>query len=143
MLIYNELKPTIMKLNPLIPIGSKIKVEKSKIKSVLPKKILDDLPQIIKGEVLDYKLTDGMDIGYVLMTENKLKIWIFNNELDSQTKAEFNILETTKSKNPLKAELLSQMNKVKYEINGSRNIRAIANPFNLISWLIFTLKDIF
>ena len=143
MLIYNELKPTIMKLNPLIPIGSKIKVEKSKIKSVLPKKILDDLPQIIKGEVLDYKMTDGMGIGYVLMTENNLKLWIFNNELDPQTKIENNISETTKSQDLLNKAFLSQINKIKYDINGSRNIKTIANPINIFSWLIFTLKDIF
>ena len=36
-----------MKIKPLIPVGSMIKVEKSKIENVLPKKILDDLPQII------------------------------------------------------------------------------------------------
>ena len=31
-----------MKIKPLIPVGSMIKVEKSKIENVLPKKILDD-----------------------------------------------------------------------------------------------------
>ena len=80
-----------MKINPLIPVGTMIKVEKSKIKNVLPKKILDDLPQLINGKVIDYKMADGMDIGYVLMTENNLKIWIFNSELDAQTRKEYKI----------------------------------------------------
>ena len=31
------------------------------------------MPQIIYGEIIDYKMTDGMDIGYVLITENNLK----------------------------------------------------------------------
>ena len=132
-----------MNYNPLIPIGAKIKVEKSKIKNVLPTKLLDDLPRIINGKVLDYKMTDGMGIGYVLMTENNLKIWIFTNELDSQTKTEYKIVDSNKSSNILIRSLLSQLNKVKYEINGSRKIKAIANPINLISWLIFSLKDIF
>ena len=132
-----------MNYNPLIPIGSKIKVEKSKIKNVLPKKLLDALPQIINGKVLDYKMTDGMGIGYVLMTENNLKIWIFTNELDSQTKTEYKIVESIKSPNILNSALLSQLKKVKYDINGSREIKTIANPINLISWLIFSLKDIF
>ena len=132
-----------MNFNPLIPIGSKIKIEKSKIKNVLPKKLLDGLPQIINGKVLDYKMTDGMGIGYVLMTENNLKIWIFTNELDSQTKKEYMIAESNKSSNILNSALLSQVNKVKYEINGSRKIKTIVNPINLISWLIFSLKDIF
>ena len=132
-----------MKIKPLIPVGSMIKVEKSKIENVLPKKILDDLPQIINGEVIDYKMTDGMDIGYVLVTDNNLKIWIFNNELNEQTKKEYEIEDSNRSANLITKELLSQIDKVEYNLSGNRSIKKIANPFNLISWLIFTLKDIF
>ena len=132
-----------MKIKPLIPVGSMIKVEKSKIENVLPKKILDDLPQIINGEVIDYKMTDGMDIGYVLVTDNNLKIWIFNNELNEQTKKEYEIEDLNRSTNLITKELLSQIDKVEYELSGNRSIKKIANPLNLISWLIFTLKDIF
>ena len=132
-----------MKIKPLIPVGSMIKVEKSKIENVLPKKILDDLPQIIKGEVIDYKMTDGMDIGYVLVTDNNLKIWIFNNELNEQTKKEYEIEDSNRSTNLITKGLLSQIDKVEYELSGNRSIKKIANPFNLISWIIFTLKDIF
>ena len=132
-----------MKIQPLIPLGSMIKVEKSEIENVLPKKILDDLPQIINGEVIDYKMTDGMDIGYVLVTDNNLKIWIFNNELNEQTKKEYEIEDLNRSTNLITKEILSQINKVEYELGGNRSIKKIANPFNLISWLIFTLKDIF
>ena len=132
-----------MKINPLIPVGTMIKVEKSKIKNVLPKKILDDLPQLINGKVIDYKMTDGMDIGYVLMTENNLKIWIFNSELDAQTRKEYKIEESEISTNLITKELLSQIIKINYDINGNRSIKKLANPINLISWLIFTLKDIF
>ena len=132
-----------MKIKPLIPLGSIIKVEKSKIENVLPKKILDDLPQIINGEVIDYKMTDGMDIGYVLVTDNNLKIWIFNNELNEQTKKEYEIEDSNRSTNLITKELLSQIDKVEYELSGNRSIKKIANPLNLISWLIFTLKDIF
>ena len=65
-----------MAINPLIPIGAKIKITRSKIENELPKNILNELPKIIKGEVIDYKITDGIGIGYVLITDNKLKIWI-------------------------------------------------------------------
>ena len=132
-----------MKINPLIPVGSVIKIEKAKIENVLPKKILDDLPQMINVEVIDYKMTDGMDIGYVLMTENNIKIWIFNNELNEQTKREYKIESSNKPTNLLTKEILSRIDKVEYELNGNRSIKKLANPFNLISWLIFTLKDIF
>ena len=132
-----------MKINPLIPVGSVIKIEKAKIDNVLPKKILDDLPQMINVEVIDYKMTDGMDIGYVLMTESNIKIWIFNNELNEETKREYKIESSNKATNLLAIEILSRIDKVKYELNGNRSIKRLANPFNLISWLIFTLKDIF
>ena len=132
-----------MKINPLIPVGSRIIVEKSKIENVLPKKILDDLPQMINGEVIDYKMTDGMDIGYVLMTDNNIKIWIFNSELNEQTRREYKIEDSKISKNFINKELLKIIEKVEYDINGNRSIKNIANPLNLSSWLIFTLKDIF
>ncbi len=132
-----------MKISPLIPIGARIKVDKSKIENLLAEKILDDLPQTINGEVLDYKMNDGMDIGYVLMTDNNLKIWIFNRELNEQTRKEYKIEDSKTSENITTKEILSQIDKVQYDINGNRSINKIANPFNLINWLIFTLKDIF
>ena len=132
-----------MKISPLIPIGARIKVDKSKIENLLAEKILDDLPQTINGEVIDYKMTDGMDIGYVLMTDNNLKIWIFNRELNEQTRKEYKIEDSKTSENITTKEILSKIDKVQYDLNGNRSIIKIANPFNLINWLIFTLKDIF
>ena len=132
-----------MKPNSLIPVGSMIKVDKSKIENVLTEKIFDDLPQIINGEVIDYKMTDGMDIGYVLMTENNLKIWIFNSELTEQTRREYKIEDSKSSNNAITKGLLTRIDKFEYNLNGNRSIKKIANPFNLINWLIFTLKDIF
>ena len=143
MLIQINLKLIIMDITPLIPVGASIKVDKSKIKNVLPNQILEDLPKMINGKVIDYKMTDGMGIGYVLITDNNLKIWIFNNELNDQTKKEYKIKESIKSTNLIIKPLLSQLSKVKYELNGNKNYKTIANPMNLISWLIFTLKDIF
>ena len=132
-----------MEVNPLIPIGAKIKVDKSKIENLLPNKLLDKLPQQINGEIIDYKMTDGMGIGYVLMTENNIKIWIFNTELNEQTREEYSLEESNKYYNPQNSDLILGKYKVAYEINGNRNIKTIANPINLINWLIFTMKDIF
>ena len=132
-----------MEVNPLIPIGAKIKVDKSKIENLLPNKLLDELPKMINGEIVDYKMTDGMGIGYVLMTENNLKIWIFNNELNEQTNKEYKLEETNKYYNPQNSDLILGKYKVAYTINGNRNVKTIANPINLINWLIFTMKDVF
>ena len=132
-----------MEVNPLIPIGAKIKVDKSKIENLLKNKLLYELPQMINGEIVDYKMTDGMGIGYILMTENNLKIWIFNTELNEESRREYKIEETNKYYNSKNSDLLLGTYKVAYEINGNRNIKTIANPINLINWLIFTMKDIF
>ena len=132
-----------MEVNPLIPIGQRIEVDKSKIENLLPNKILDNLPKMISGEIVDYKMTDGMGIGYVLMTEDNIKIWIFNTELNEQTRKEYSLEEPNKYYNPKNSDLILGKYKVAYEINGNRNIKKIANPINLINWLIFTMKDVF
>ena len=90
-----------MEVNPLIPIGERIEVDKSKIENLLPNKLLDDLPQMISGEIVDYKMTDGMSIGYVIMTKNNLKIWIFATELNEQTRREYRIEDTKKYYNKI------------------------------------------
>ena len=132
-----------MEVNPLIPIGTKIKVDKSKLEKLLPNKLLDDLPKMINGEIIDYKMTDGMGIGYVLKTEKDLKIWIFTAELHEQTRREYKIEDTNKSNHQQKNNLILRKSNFNYEINGNRNVRTLANPINLINWLIFTMKDIF
>ncbi len=133
----------IMEVNTLIPIGEKIKVDKSKIEKLLPNKLIDDLPQMINGVVVDYKMTDGMGIGYVLLTENNQKIWIFNTELNQQTKKKYSLDDTNKLNNPKNNDHILGRYKVNYEINGNRDIKTIVNPINLTKWFIFTLKDIF
>tara|TARA_X000000368_G_C22927820_1_gene666134 strand:+ start:385 stop:786 length:402 start_codon:yes stop_codon:yes gene_type:complete len=133
-----------MEINPLLPVGTKLKVDKSNIENLIPDKLLDNLPQIINGEVMDYKMTDGMGIGYVLMTENNLKVWIFSNELDDQIKREYKIDSTNNSTSITSKETnRGNINKVEYKMNGNRDIKTLLNPINLISWLIFTIKDIF
>ena len=132
-----------MEVNPLIPIGAKVEVDKSKIENLISSKLLDDLPQRINGQVIDYKMTDGMGIGYVLMTENNLKIWIFNTELSEETRREYKKEDNNKQHINQNRDLILGKIRVTYEINGNRNIKTLANPINLINWLLFTLKDIF
>ena len=132
-----------MEVNPLIPIGAKIKVDKSKIENLLPNKLLDTLPKQINGEIVDYKMTDGMGIGYVLLTEKNQKIWIFNTELNEQTRNYYRIEDTNKLINRKDNNLILGIYKVDYKINGNRSIKMTANPINLINWLIFTMKDVF
>ena len=132
-----------MEVNPLIPIGTKIKVDKSKIENLLPNKLMDSLPQMINGEVVDYKMTDGMGIGYVLITENSLKIWVFNSELNEKTRKEYKIESLNQSYNLKRNNLTIGKHMVVYKLNGNKDIKSIVSPINLIKWIIFTMKDIF
>ena len=132
-----------MELNPLIPIGTKIKVDKSKIENILPNKLMDELPQTIYGKIVDYKMTDGRGIGYVLLTENNIKIWIFTAELNAQTRKDYKIEDPIKSNFYIDISYLLEKYKLTYDLNGNRKIKTITNPINLINWLIFTLKDTF
>ena len=132
-----------MELQPLIPIGTKIKVDKSQIENILPSKLFEKLPKTIYGEIVDYKMTDGRGIGYVLKTEKNLKIWIFTTELNEQTRKEFKIETTIKNSNQNNSSLLLGKYKLYYDLNGNRNIKSITNPINLINWLLFTIKDAF
>ena len=131
-----------MKFNPLIPIGTKIKIDKAKIESLANENFFENLPQMISGEIVDYKMTDGMDIGYVLKIENNQKVWIFSHELDDQTKKEYKI-NYFKTKTTTNTKDIIGKIKINYEINGNRNIKTLANPINLITWIGYTLKDIF
>ncbi len=132
-----------MEISPLIPIGTKIKVDKSKIENLVANKLLDTFPQTINGEVVDYKMTDGMGIGYVLMTENRKKIWIFNTELSQNIRREYKLDDINNYYTQTSNNSLLGKNKIAYQLDGNRNIKTTANPINLINWLIFTLKDIF
>ena len=132
-----------MEVNPLIPIGTKIQVDKPNIENLLPNKLLDKLPEKIIGKIVDYKMTDGMGIGYVLETEDNLKIWIFTNELNLKTRREYKIDEINKNQNKKNNDYILGKYNINFEINGNRRIKTLANPLNLIKWLTFTLKDIF
>ena len=132
-----------MEVNPLTPIGEKIKVDKSKIENLLPNKLFDELPQIINGVIIDYKMTDGMGIGYVLMTDNNQKIWVFNTELNEQSRREYMREDRNKQDSQDSNDLILEKYKIAYEISGNKSIKTIANPINLFKWVIFTLKDIF
>ena len=132
-----------MESKSLIPIGSKINIYKSKIKTDLPQALLTTLPREISAKVIDYKITDGDGIGYVLMTERNLKIWIFTNELTEETKIKYGIEEMTfKERVNTKSQLNSKY-VGDYEITNNSEINYLLNPINLLKWSLYTLKDIF
>ncbi len=129
-----------MDSKPLIPIGSEIQIDKSEIKTDLTQALLNKLPRKINCKVIDYKMTDGSGIGYILVTKEKSKIWIFSNELNEETKLKYDISinEEIGNENIYLDQYIGE-----FEINGNYKISDLLNPLVLLKWLLYTLKDIF
>ena len=132
-----------MNLVPLIPIGSLIVVDKTKIKDNLPKKLSERLPEKIKGKIVDYKMTDGMGIGYTLITERNTKIWFFCDELNDEIINQYKLNEK-KMKNS-DFNIIKTINDnylIDIDLDGTKEINFLLNPLNLVKWLVFTIKDV-
>ena len=132
-----------MESKALIPIGEEINVYKSKIKTDLPQASLNKLPREITAKIIDYKMTDGNGIGYVLMTERKLQIWIFSNELKEETLRKYGINDISFNEGRNRGSRLIRQYAGEYELNGNYKISYLINPINIFKWSIYTLKDIF
>ena len=132
-----------MESKSLIPIGSKIEIFKSKIRTNLPQSLLTNLPRQITAEVIDYKITDGKGIGYVLMTDSKFKIWIFSNELNEETKKKYDINDVYLNEGMNEESTFISQYVGEFKLNGDYTITYLFNPINLIKWSLYTLKDIF
>ena len=132
-----------MQSKSLIPIGSEINIYKSTIKTDLPQALLTKLPMEITAKIIDYKMTDGNGIGYVLMTENNLKIWIFSNELNEQAKRKYAIEEVSLDNNINIGRTIIRDYVEEFQLNNDYKISYLLNPINLLKWTLYTLKDIF
>ena len=132
-----------MESKALIPIGSEITIYTSKIQTDLPQALLSTLPREITASIIDYKITDANGIGYVLMTQSKLKLWIFSNELNVETKEKYGIDDISFDKKMnSNGELISQYIG-EFDLTGNYKISFLLNPINLLKWMIYTLKDTF
>ena len=62
-------------------IGQKVKVRR--LRQPLPKEAIERLKQNPAGEIVDYKMTDGSSVGYVVRLEIDLTTWFFEEELEA------------------------------------------------------------
>ena len=99
--------------------------------------ISSDLTQLIsrhpQGEVIDYKITDGIGIGLVLKLNDGSIVWFFNDETVSTNSKSKDLDNST--------HLISK--KINNKPRNNKNISYMLNPLNFITWLIYSLKDIF
>ena len=69
------------KATTLTRIGSNVRVKVDQVRDRIPKILLEKLKNNPRGKVVDYKMTDGTDIGLVLELSDGTTSWFFNQEI--------------------------------------------------------------
>ena len=65
----------------LTRIGANVRVQLDQVRDRIPKSLLTKLRNNPRGRVVDYKMTDGTDIGVVLELSDGSTSWFFNEEI--------------------------------------------------------------
>ena len=69
------------KASTLTRIGSNVRVQVDQVRDRIPGNLLKKLKENPRGKVVDYKMTDGTDIGLVLELSDGSISWFFNEEI--------------------------------------------------------------
>ncbi len=127
----------------LIPIGSEITLDINKIKDKVSPKVLKKIYSNPNCIILDYKMTDGTGLGYVIRTKEDIKLWVFTYELSKETINKFNINSVSKlDQDHKQIQIFTKTITERVDISGNRSVISTINPLNMIKWLIYTTKDI-
>ncbi len=122
----------IKKETSLTDIGSTVNIDLQKINDNISSDLIVFISKYPYGEVVDYRITDGTGIGLVLKLEDGRKIWFFNDEIANSTLLKENIkkVNSSYSLDPLDMQI------------ANKDLFYVFNPFNLIKWLSYSLKDV-
>ncbi len=139
------------KAKKLFEIGSKVFVDLDRVQDGISPILITLLKKDPYGKVLDYKLTDGQEIGFILELNNGSNSWFFSNEIkaceeeinsNSITKFQsFHQIDFQKSTNFNKRTTRSRIVSKKPLVG--MKIVELLNPINFSRWLIYSLKDVF
>tara|TARA_Y100001968_G_scaffold19623_1_gene15409 strand:- start:93 stop:482 length:390 start_codon:yes stop_codon:yes gene_type:complete len=127
----------------LLKVGSSVKVELTKVKDELPIYLYNKIKTNPIAKIIDYKMTDGTGIGFVLEFESGERSWFFNEELSCLSEQSNQIKNDSKNiyiKSAINKRERDSRIKREYKVNN--DIRKIINPLNFLSWLIYSSKDI-
>ena len=121
-----------------VKIGNTVKVNLDLTKDRLSKETIEAINHSSVCTISDFKITDGKGIGVILHLSNGKKEWFFENEIQFLDEKGNIIEEETKNEN--NNLLLYALRNLNYAPKTKFN--KLLNPFNFITWLIFSLKDI-
>ena len=123
-----------------LKIGNSVKVNLDLSKDRLSKETIEAIKVSPECTVSDFKITDGKGIGVILKLSNGKEQWFFENEIEILDE-NGNIIEIYENKNENKNLILEVFKNLNYQPKSKT--MELLNPINFITWLIFSVKNIF
>ena len=111
-------------------VGNSVKVHLDRVSGKIPQSLTNQLRQNPVGKIVDFKITDGQGIGYIIEFGDGSKNWFFENEVEINSSKETPIITGTK------------IVYIKHKQFQYHNLLSMLNPKNFIEWLIYSLKDV-
>ena len=131
-------------LPTLVEIDSYVQVDLSRLDfKRFSKATFISLQQDPFGKVVDYKMTDGRGIGLVLVFNDGSVNWFFDYEIVKSLDNNMNYIDESQDDNinPIaNLPFISNISTPKRNVN---DYFYMLNPLNFISWVIYSMKDIF
>ena len=130
-----------MKILEKVKIGNTVKVNLDLSKDRLATDTIKAINNSSICTISDFKITDGMGIGVILKLSNGKEEWFFENEIEILDEEGKVIEEKEEEENEEDNLLIYFSKKISYK--NKIKFKELVNPINFVTWLIFSVKDIF
>ena len=135
-------------VNSLIQIGSRAKVALALVRDRIPGRLIQLLSDHPFGTVIDYKMTDGRGIGFVLEFSDGSIYWFFDDEIGAFDGEKITLNFNNEMRPSLK--IIDSLNKSKNNIqifdqpiHTEKKMIDLLNPVKFLRWLLYSLKDVY
>ena len=118
-------------------IGNSVQVNLNLSKDRLNKETIEAIKISSECVISDFKITDGKGIGVILLLSNGKEEWFFENEIEILDEMGNIIEQEVIDKSDLLTNISKNLNYIP-----KNKINELINPFNFMTWLLVSLKDI-